>query len=65
MTSDNNSEEKIKTTEIEHIDELPNYIFIKNKTGESLIIPKEKIQVENFIQDLSSIIRELKIKWKS
>ena len=63
MTSDQNSEGKIKMSEIEQINEISGHIFIKTKTGESLIIPKEKIQVEKFIQDLSSITNELNINW--
>jgi hypothetical protein len=62
-TSDKNSEGKIKINEIDEINEISGHIFIKIKPGDSLIIPKDKIQVEKFYQQLYPIIEKLKINW--
>lgn len=63
LTSDNSSEGKIKTSEIERIDEMSSHYFIKIKSRQSLIIPKEQVSHDSFINDISSIVEEHKIKW--
>ena len=53
-THDNGNEGKISTYEIEEINDIPKLILLKLKTGQSLIIPKNKIA------DLNDLIAGLK-----
>lgn len=54
ITRDNGSESKILTTELAQIAEIPTAIFIRLKTGETLILPKNKID------DIGSLTVRLK-----
>lgn len=58
-TSDRTGEMKINLSEIEKIIETTKYFYLKMKTGETLIIPKFKI--EN-LDNLRNILEKLAIK---
>lgn len=49
IATDNNSESKVATIGIKEIYELQSYIYINLKDGQSLIIPKEKIENKNVL----------------
>jgi hypothetical protein len=49
IATNNNSESKVACIEIKEIYELQSYIYINLKAGQSLIIPKEKIENKNVL----------------
>jgi len=72
-TQDKTGEAKINTSEIEEINEIKDYYFIKSKSGVSLIIPKNKSNnLENIENAIKSLVRnkgithniDLDWKWK-
>lgn len=71
-TKDITGESKINTSEITQINEIETHYFIKVKTGESLIIPKNIINSETFLSELMTIFqnpgiivnKELNWRWK-
>ena len=64
LTSDDGSESKISTAEIEEINEIPSNIFIRFKGGQSLILPKNKISdIESIKTRLKNLALSLNIKY--
>jgi len=72
-TSDFTGSSKIKIKEIAEVNEIRDYIFIKITTSETLIIPKNKIQnIDDLNERLMKIVSDLGInhnidlnwKWK-
>ena len=64
LTSDDGSESKISTGEIEEINEIPSNIFIRFKGGQSLILPKNKISdIESVKNRLKNLALSLNIKY--
>ena len=64
-------ETKIRIQEIEEINEIKNYLFLKLSSGESLIIPKDKIKEENEFRHYISMLTErfyikynVELNWK-
>jgi hypothetical protein len=55
-TTENGSESKILTTEIDEINEIPSLIILKLKSGLSLVLPKDKIKTKD---DLTANLKEL------
>ena len=57
LIKDNNTESKINLQELEEINELPKAIYLKLKSSHSLILPKNKIDInvesKNFLKELS------------
>jgi hypothetical protein len=72
IATEEGSELKLSFSEIEEINEIQEYIFIRTEDGESIIIPKEQIDADKFISELSAItdakgivwVRELNWKWR-
>jgi len=66
VTRDKTGEAKINTTEIEEINEIKDFYFVRVKTGVSLIISKVKTDV-NDLEVIETRLRELAdkkgIKW--
>jgi hypothetical protein len=63
LASDYIGEGKLKIKEIAEINEIKDYIFLKFTSGESLIVPKNRISNLNELNSvLSKIIAELRIK---
>jgi YcxB-like protein len=63
---DRTGESKINLTEIEEITETGEYIFLRMKIGESLIIPKLKIkEVNELLKELKELTEKLNIKFIS
>lgn len=61
---DSGSEVKIATSEIEEINEISSSIFIKLNIGNSLILPKDKIQnADDLILYLKELTNSLNIKY--
>jgi len=62
-TSDETGESKINYTNLEEINEIKDYIFLKLKTGESIIFPKNKIDnFEKLKEELSKITNAYNLK---
>ncbi|MCC4921527.1 hypothetical protein [Flavobacterium chungbukense] len=60
------SEIKIATSEIEEINEISSSIFIKLNIGNSLILPKDKIQdIDGIILFLKQLANSLNVKYNS
>jgi hypothetical protein len=59
-----NQEGKIKLTEIEEINEISDNLFIKIKTGESLIIPSRLLEYNQLKRQLKDLIKPLGVSWK-
>lgn len=61
MTKDNGGESKILTSETEEIVEIPSLILVRLKSGQSLIIPKNKIdnadEVRITLKELAGILK--------
>jgi hypothetical protein len=65
LTKDDGGESKILTTETDEIIEIPNLILIRLKSGQSLIIPKLKIDnIEVVRSYLISLVDVLKINYR-
>lgn len=62
-TKDYLGESKLKTSAIETIFEIESHILIRFETGESLIIPKRGIKVEDLVISLKDLAKELKIEY--
>ena len=61
---DSGSESKILTKELEEINEIPTTIFVKLKTGQSLILPKNKIKnIDLLIIRLKQLASSLNIPY--
>jgi len=56
IATDYLGESKLKIKEITEINEIKDYIFLKLSSGESLIIPKNKI---NSLKELSSLLTKI------
>ena len=64
ISSDSTAETSIKLSAIEEIAETSQYIYLKIKTGGSLIIPKFKIENFNLVQTyLENLAEKLKINF--
>lgn len=65
LTKDNGSESKVLTMELEEIIEIPTAIFLKFKGGQSIILPKDKINdMGNLTIKLKEFTSHLNIKYK-
>ena len=63
-TTESESESKISTNEISEINEIEKIIMIKLGSGQTLIIPKDKIiEIENLISRLKELASDLNIKY--
>lgn len=61
---DASSEAKIMTSELEEISEIPTAIIVRFKTGQGLIIPKDKIENINHLRErLQQIAGQLNISY--
>ncbi|WP_185146634.1 YcxB family protein [Chryseobacterium sp.] len=64
IAKDENSESKISFNEFEQIDEVPSAIYIKLKSGQSIILPKKSAnnidEIKVFLRNLSN---DIKIKY--
>lgn len=58
-----NQEGKIKLTEIQEINEISENLFIKIKTGESVIIPSRYNEYDNLKKQLSDLVEPLGVTW--
>ena len=58
-TYDNGNEGKISITEVEEINEIPLLFLVKLKTGQSLIIPKNKI---GNLSEIKSGLKDFAVK---
>lgn len=64
LAKDSGSESKVLSTELEEICEIPTTIFVKIKSGQSFILPKDKIaNIDNVIARLKELATYLKIKY--
>ena len=65
LAKDNGSESKVLTTELEEICEIPTTIFVRLKGGQSVILPKDKIEnFDNLKARLKELAKYLKIKYE-
>jgi hypothetical protein len=60
-----NQEGKIKLTEIQEINEISENLFIKIKTGESVIIPSRLSEYEILKKQLYDLVEPLGVTWKN
>ena len=60
-----NQEGKIKITEIQEINEIADNLFIKIKTGESVIIPSSLGEFSKLKEELTDLISSLDISWNN
>ena len=58
-----NQEGKIKLTEIQEINEISENLFIKIKTGESVIIPSRFQEFNKLKEELASLISPNNVSW--
>ena len=58
-----NQEGRIKITEIQEINEIGDNLFIKVKTGESVIIPSRFQEFDTLKEELSGLITPNNISW--
>ncbi|MEM7575520.1 MAG: YcxB family protein [Bacteroidota bacterium] len=58
-----NQEGKIKLTEIQEINEISDNLFIKIKTGESIIIPSRIYEYGRLKEELNELIQLLGVSW--
>ena len=66
LAKDSGSETKISTNEIEEINEIATIIFIKLKTGASLILSKNKIENIDILKtNLKELAHNLDIKYNN
>jgi hypothetical protein len=62
ITTDYLGESRLKIKEIAEINEIKDYVFLKFSSGESLIIPKDRIENSNELNNiLTKIISDLSI----
>lgn len=57
-------EGKIKLTEIQEINEISDNLFIKIRTGESVIIPSRFGEFNKFKEEIVDLISPLGVEWK-
>lgn len=63
-THDEATESKVMTSEIEEINEIPQAVYIRLKTGLSYILPKNKISnMEEVIRELKALANTLNINY--
>ncbi len=63
ISSDYLGESKLKIREIAEINEIKDYVFLKFSSGESLIIPKDRLENVNELNNiLTKIVSDLSIK---
>ncbi|HEX2534497.1 MAG TPA: YcxB family protein [Chitinophagaceae bacterium] len=61
---DNGSESKVRTSEVEAINEVPSALFVRLKGGQSFILPKDKIRdPDQLIQRLKQLAGHLQIHY--
>lgn len=66
ITHDEATETKVMTSEIEEINEIPQAVYIRLKTAQSYILPKNKItNIEEVIQELKSLASTLNIGYNT
>lgn len=63
INSSDEREGKIKLSEIDIINEIDDNVFIKIKTGESVIVPKRAEGYDELKQELQKIATNLDIQW--
>ena len=64
LAYDDGSESKILTKELEEIDEITTTIFIRLKGGQSIILPKNKIEnIDSLTKELKELATYLNIKY--
>lgn len=64
LAKDNGSESKVLTTELDEICEIPTTIYIRLKSGQSFILPKDKIsEFDKVKARLKELADHLKIKY--
>jgi hypothetical protein len=61
----NNQEGKIKLTEIQEINEISENLFIKIKTGESVIIPSRFSEYNHLKKQLNDLVEPLGVAWNN
>lgn len=65
-TADYLSESKMRIREVEEINEIKDYYFLKVSSGESLIIPKNRLnERSDFHQYISKLANDLGIKYNT
>jgi hypothetical protein len=63
--SDSHGESVISYNELEQINELANYCFLKLKSGQSIILPSYQVEnSEHILMQLTSIAHDKSIEWK-
>lgn len=66
ISTDEASEVKVATTDIEAINEIATLIFIKLKTGSSFLLPKDKIEgIDLLKKELTALASHLNIPYNS
>jgi pantothenate kinase len=65
MVLEEEAELKLGISDIEQINEIQDYIFIKSTSGESVIVPKGQIDAEKFMAELKAITKPKNIPWNS
>ncbi len=60
-----NQEGKIKLTEIKEVNEISENLFIKIRTGESVIIPSKLSEYDQLKQQLENLIEPLGVAWNT
>lgn len=65
VSKSDNQEGKIKITEIREIIEIADNLFIKAKTGESIIIPSRFEEFSKLKTELTGLISSLNISWNN
>ncbi len=64
--SDTHGESKLLFSDIEEINELANYYFLKTKNGQSIILPLYSIETsENLNSELTNFAHEFSINWNN
>ena len=71
-TKDITGESKINTSELSEINEIGSHYFVRLKTGDALVIPKQQVNNSSFVEDLLAIFqnpeievtKELDWRWK-
>lgn len=60
-----NQEGRVKLTEIQEINEISENLFIKIKTGESMIIPSRFSEYDKLKKELNDIVKPLGVEWNN
>ncbi|PTB94075.1 hypothetical protein C9994_12420 [Marivirga lumbricoides] len=65
-SDETNSESKINYSTIESLNELPNHFIIRLKTGQALVLPKNKIEnIDQLHSDLLELTKRLGVELKN